>query len=701
MSERKEFRDLADPERAREVVDDLDLSGGTERVPLSDASGRVLAERVDATLDVPGFDRAAMDGYAVRARDTYGADATGPTLGETTDGDPVVLPVVGSVHAGEAPDVTVEPGEAVEISTGAVMPKGADAVVIVERTRAVGNGGDGGGGDGGGGDGGGGDGGGGDGDGGDGGGGDGDGGDGEGEGGANQRRVAVETAVTPGENVMLAGADVAAGERALGPGRHLTPREIGLLSALGVEEVPVRAAPTVAIVSTGDELVRPGEDLNSGAGQIYDVNTYTVASAVAEAGGEPEVYPHVGDDMAEMERVLTEAAEECDLVLTSGSTSASAVDVVYRVIEERGDLLLHGVAIKPGKPMLVGEIGSAAYVGLPGYPVSALTIFRTFVAPAIRDAAGLPEPRTASVEGRMALDERTEEGRRRLLAVGLVEEEDGPDGSDDATDQPPLVYPVDKGSGATTTLTEADGVVDVPADTNALTAGERVTVELFSPDVRPPTLLAVGEDDPALSALLDRLDRPRYLARGSRGGLRQLRDGVPDVAVVAGPLDEEVSVDGRPPVDIGGWTREWGLVVPAGNPQDVAGLADLVDRDLAFVNRGTDSGLRTSLSDALADLAENRGVDRRAVTDAIAGFDLNARAFESPARSVAAGDADAGLGLRATAAKLDLGFVPLGTQSVRVLANPDRIEKASVRELDALLDRYLDAFADLDGYALD
>jgi len=647
MSDRKEFRDLADPERAREVVASLDLSAGTERVQLESARGRVLAERVDATLDVPGFDRAAMDGYAVRAADTYRADSEPPTL-----------PVVGSVHAGEAPEVTLDDGEAAEISTGAVMPEGADAVVIVERTEEIAAD------------------------------------DGEEDTGAN-RRVRVETAVTPGGNVMLAGADIAAGERALGPGTELTPREIGLLSALGVDEVPVRAKPRVAIVSTGDELVRPGGDLNHRAGQIYDVNSYAVATAVEEAGGEPVVYPHVGDDMAAMEETLLEAAADCDLVLTSGSTSASAVDVVYRVIEERGDLLLHGVAIKPGKPMLVGRIGGesdagesggAAYVGLPGYPVSALTIFRTFVAPAIRSSVGLPEPRTATVDGEMVVTERTEEGRRRLLAVGLVEDGDGET----------LVYPVDKGSGATTTLTAADGVVDVPAETNALSAGQAVTVELFSPDVRAPTLLAVGEDDPALSRLLDRLDRPRHLARGSRGGLRALREGVPDVALVAGPFDAE-SEGVADAADLGGWSREWGLVVPGGNPDDVSGPADLVDRDLSFVNRGTESGLRTSFSNSLADLADERGVDRRTVTDAIAGFDLAARAFESPARSVAAGDADAGLGLRATAAKLGLGFVPVGTQSVRVLANAERTEKASVRELERVLDDATSVTAGLDG----
>jgi putative molybdopterin biosynthesis protein len=628
MSDRKEFRDLASPEAAREAIDSLDIGGGTGTVGLAEARGRVLAERVDASVDVPGFDRASMDGYAVRARDTFGA-------GER---DPAVLPVVGTVHAGEAPAVSVAAGEAIEISTGAVMPDGADAVVMVERTSER---------------------------------------DGDGErGGDGERSVAVETAVTPGENVMLAGADVAAGERAVGPGTRLTAREVGLLSALGVESVPVRARPRVAIVSTGDELVRPGEELDTDAGQIYDVNTYTTAAGVGAAGGEAVVYPHVDDEADAMAETLTEAAADCDLVVTSGSTSASAVDVVYRVVEERGELLLHGIAIKPGKPTIVGRIGDAAYVGLPGYPVSALTIFRTFVAPAIRAAAGLPEADSATVTGSMATRDRYEAGRRRLLPAGLVTDGDGET----------LVYPVDKGSGATTSLTEADGVVDVPADTSYLSAGETVTVELFSPDVRPPTLLGVGEDDPALSRLLDDLARPRYLARGSRPGLRWLRDGIADAAVVAGPVEDRPDA-----VELGGWEREWGLVVPAGNPADVAGLADLVDRELSFVNRTTDSGLRTTLGAAMADLADERGVDRHEVTDAVTGFDLDRRAFESPARMVAAGDADAGLGLRATAADLGLGFVPVGTETVRVLAAPDRTGKDGLSRLEARL-------ADFDGY---
>ena len=626
VSDRKQFRDLADPDAARDAIDSLNVTPAPETVPLAEARGRVLAERVDADLDVPGFDRASVDGYAVRGRDTFGAD----------EADPVELDLIGTVHAGSEPDVVVGTGEAAEISTGAVMPGGADAVVMVERTEELGGG-----------------------------------------------AVAARTAVAPGDNVMLAGTDIAAGARALGPGTRLTPREIGLLSALGVDAVPVRGRPTVGIVSTGDELVRPGGNLRSEAGQIYDVNSYTIATGVEEAGGDAKLYPHAGDDYDEMERLLVEAAAECDLVLSSGSTSASAVDVIYRVIEDRGELLLHGVAVKPGKPMLIGELGGGAYVGLPGYPVSALTIFRTFVAPAIREAAGIPEPETATVPGRMAVRERYGEGRLRLMPAGLVTDADGD----------MLVYPVDKGSGATTSLVDADGVVAVDPDTEYLDSGEPVEVQLFSPDVRPPTLLAVGEDDPALSRLLDRLASPRFLPLGSREGLRRLRGGVPDVAVVAGPTEREVEA-----VDLGGWTREWGLVVPDGNPADVSELADLVDRDLSLVNRNGDAGLRSSLDAALDDLAAERDVSRSGMTDAIRGYAVGTKGVESPARAVARGDADAGLGLRATAASLGLGFVPLGTERVRLRANPDRIEKPGVGELDAALDDLDSVLDGLTGY---
>ncbi|WP_227132979.1 molybdopterin biosynthesis protein [Halorubellus salinus] len=624
MSDHKEFRDLETPDVLRETLAGLDIEPGTETVALDDARGRVLAERVDAGIDVPGFDRAAMDGYAVRAADTFGASET----------DPVELEVVDSVHAGDRPAVALESGDAVEISTGAVVPSTADAVVMVEDTSDREP--------------------------------DADGDD------ARERVVDVRTAVAPGTHVMAAGADIAAGQRALGPGTLVTPREIGLLSALGVDAVPVHARPRVAVVSTGDELVPPGEDLDHGAGEIHDVNTHAIAAGVREAGGVPVVYEHVGDDESEMAATIERAASECDLVLTSGSTSASAMDVVYRVVEERGERLLHGVAVKPGKPTLVGTIDGTAYVGLPGYPVSALSIFRTFVAPRIRDAAARPPTRTATVDATMATRERSEEGRLRLIPVGLVEDGAG------AT----LAYPVDKGSGATTTLTAADGVVPVDPDTNYVDAGDPVTVELFSPSVRPPRVLVVGEDDPTLSRALDDVAAPRYLAAGTRSGRRSRRDGVADAAALAGPdADDALASDDV----LGTWERDWGLVVPAGNPDAVDGLAALVDADVSFANRDAESGLRARLDDALDALAADRDTTRDALADEISGYALATRGHQSPARRVADGVVDVGLGLRGTAAALDLDFVELGVDRVAVVAADDRRDKPGVRDLERAL----------------
>jgi len=629
MSEdRKQFRELVSPDKAHEAIASLDLMTETKQVQLDKAAGRVLAERVDAAVDVPGFDRASVDGYAVQAADTFRAEETSPTR----------LERIGTVHAGSRPDVELAAGQCVQVSTGAVVPPGANAVVMVEQTDR------------------------------------------------DAEDVLIRTALAPGDNIMFAGADIASGERALGPGTELTAREVGLLSALGVDSVPVRGTPVVGIVSTGDELVRPGEPLRSGKGQIYDVNSYAVAAGVEEAGGEPKLYDHVGDDYDAMESVLRKAATECDLVLSSGSTSASAMDVVYRVIEDSGRLLLHGVAIKPGKPMLVGELENSAYVGLPGYPVSALTIFRTFVAPAIREAAGLPKPRTTTVTGQMAVTERYAEGRTRLMPVGLVEDADGQ----------MLVYPVDKGSGATTSLVEADGIAKVPADRQLLEIDQAVTVELFSSDVQAPRIFGAGEDDPALSRLLDRVKRPRYLTVGSREGLRRLRNGIPDVAVTSAPGTPEFET-----VELGSWLREWGLIVPSATPHEVTALSDIIDEDLRFANRASGSGLRTTLSTALADLAEERGVDRHNLVEKIDGFDTGFRAHESPARRVQAGEADAGLGLQLTAESLEMAFVPCGTEHIRVLGNPNRTGKPGVQQLADILLNAGDIFDGLSGYQYD
>ncbi|MFP4188495.1 MAG: molybdopterin biosynthesis protein [Halobacteriales archaeon] len=485
---RKEFRELASVEKAARVADELTPERRVENVPLIEARGRVLAEDLDSPVDVPGFDRSLMDGYAVRAEDTYGADET----------DPATLTVVGSVSAGEPPEVAVGEGETAEIATGAPIPEGADAVVPVERTSRDGD------------------------------------------------RVEIRTALAPADSVMFAGSDIAAGEPALRAGTTLSHREIGLAAAVGAETVPVYAPPRVGIVSTGDELVRPGGTLAEG--QIHDVNTFSVAAAVEDAGGEAVVYDHVGDDYEAMVAVMREAAADCDLVLSSGSTSASDEDVVYRVVEEEGELLLHGVALKPGRPTVFGRVDGTGFVGLPGNPISALSVFRVFVADMVRDASGGDGGRR-TVQANVADEVRVEGGRTRLLPVGLIEDGDGA----------LLAYSVDKGSGATTSLTRADGVVRVEAARNYIDAGETVDVELFG-DASPPEVLGAGERDGFLDKVLRRIDEPRWLTAGSVDGARRLRDGVVDIAAVA--LTQErldpLGVDGM--VRVRGYDRRVGYL---------------------------------------------------------------------------------------------------------------------------------------------
>jgi len=614
---RREFRDLDPPTRAREALADLDLRAGSETVPLADATGRTLAERVDAPLDVPGFDRSAMDGYAVRAADTVGA----------SEGNPETLQVVGAVRAGSEPDASVGAGEVVQVATGAVLPTGADAVVPVERTVEDG------------------------------------------------RTIDVTTAVAPGDSVMPRGADVAAGDRTLGPGTTLGPRHLGLLAALGREEVVVRARPDVAVVSTGEELVQPGGCLDHEAGQIYDVNGHAIAAAVEGAGGRATHLAPSKDDEDVLRGTLSEAAANANLVLTSGSTSAGAADLLYRLVEEHGTVLVHGVAIKPGRPLLVGRVFGTPYVGLPGYPVSALSVFRTFVAPELRAASGQPEPATASVEATLATRVRYDGGRKRLLAVGLVADGDG--GT--------VAYAPRKGSGATTTLAETDGVVTMPAETSLLPAGETVTVERYD-ETPVPTLLGVGDPDPVVATVLDSVGTSRFLSMGAADATRWLEDDIPDVLVT--PTRELDNVPGEP---MARWERDWGLMVPADNPDGIESLGDLLDGAVRFANLADTLSLRRALDAHLAGGDDPTAID---------GYHRELPGLESAARAVAAGRADAGLGLQTTADRLGLDFVPAGTETIAVVANTARTDKPGVCGLaEQLTDRLPSLLDETPGYA--
>lgn len=600
---REQFHDLIDVEEARRRLAPLAPDVATENVPLAEAAGRVVAEPVEAGIDVPGFARAAMDGYAVRSRDVTGADEV----------DPVELPVVVDIQPGSVVDEALEPGQAAEISTGAVLPDGADAVVMVEHTDRDGD------------------------------------------------RVLVRRPVAAGDHVDPRGTDVGAGERVLGPGRILDARDVGTLAALGTAEVPVRKRPRVGLVSTGREVVPVDTELSPG--EIHDVNLHSLQAAVRQAGGEPVPLGRVADDVDAMAEMLDRALGAADLVVTSGSTSASQVDVLYRVVADRGEKLFHGVHVKPGKPTFAGVLDGTGVLGLPGYPVSALMTFHLFAVPLVRRGLGLPPTAPSDrVVAEVAYPVRTRGGRPRLLPVGLVGTPDGL-----------RTYPVDRGSGATTSLTDADGYAHVPGHTQRLDAGETVEVTLFSPKA-PADLLGMGEHCPGMHRVLDRVEgQVKWLRTGGAEGVRRAGRGVPDV----------VGTDVDPPdgYDVAAaWSRRLVLVGKASRLGDLDGLPT------AAWAPGT--GMRQLLAEALA------GED---VEPAWQGA---YRSHAGAARAVMDGTVEAAAVLAAAAEEVGLEGEPWRKDRYVVAVHPDRRGKPGVARLVEVLrdDMTREAVEDLVGY---
>ncbi len=398
----KEFREVVTiGEAEKRARSSFKVHLKQEPVPIEKALGRVLAVDVVAPLDVPPFDRASMDGYALKARDTYGA----------SEGEPRELLLKGSVAAGTISKLTITKGSCVAIATGAPMPKGADAVLMVEYAENT------------------------------------------------KGRVLAYRPVAAGENVMRAGADIRRDEKILEKGRLITPRDTGVLAALGITKIMVYARPRIAVISTGAEIAEPGALLKPG--MIYDVNSRTLADAVRENGGDAE-FLGIARNADEIANLIKKSGH--DLILTSGGTSVGEEDLTYRAVEKLGKLLVHGIAIKPGKPTMVGVVGEKLVIGLPGYPTSALMVFYLLVAPLLRKMAGLPPLKYATQKAELASRVYSAKGRLEYLPVQL---KDG------------VAHPIGKGSGAITTLAGASGFVEIPEKVEILEEGSEVEVLLF------------------------------------------------------------------------------------------------------------------------------------------------------------------------------------------------------------------------------
>jgi len=468
MANRKEFHELIPIGRAEALLRSI-IRSSTETVPLDLAYHSVLAEDVFAPIDVPSFDRADMDGYAVRAADTYRA----------REEEPVQLVIAGRIPAGAVPSLTISEGTAAEISTGAMLPAGADAVVMVEYTK-------------------------------------------EGE---SSSSVSVYRAVHVFENVMRAGADIRGGTRVLPKGTLLGSREAGVLAAIGVPPVRVRSL-RIGIISTGNELVPAGEKLEPG--QVYDVNAHTLSAAVRECGATPVAYGIVSDDEKKTVEVLEKAISECDLILTSGSTSAGSGDIMPRILEECGEVLAHGINIKPGKPMIIAKMEKPV-IGLPGFPTSALSMFYYLVAPRIRDVLGYVAGAAARPQQAVLGSMIQSAGRHQLLPVALVRG---------------MAYPVIKGSGAITALASADGFIEILPETEIMDAGDTVEVTLFG-DASAYDLVFAGAACDEVNRLMEMLPfRVRMIHTGVTAGIDALQNGIADIAGIPLSADELPDMDG-------------------------------------------------------------------------------------------------------------------------------------------------------------
>ena len=487
----KQFLEVvsADEARAR-FAQHLTLAPlAPERVSLTQALGRVLAHDVTAPIDVPPFDRSNVDGFAVRAADTSGASDTTPRR----------LRLNGEViTCGHAPALDVGPGTATTIATGGVIPRGADAVVMIEHTDLVESGGS----------------------------------DSMRPllplpGGALPTDLAIDVrrAVAPGQFISYAGSDIARGEVVLRRGARIGSREIGMLAACGIAAIDVVRKPKVAVLSTGDELVPPGEPLRPAA--VYDSNGAIIAAAVAEAGGEPIALGAFPDDEAALDAAVREALAACDMVLLSGGTSKGAGDLSHRVVSRLGapGILVHGVALKPGKPLCLAVAHGKPIAVLPGFPTSAIFTFHAFVAPVIRAHAGLPPEAARTLDAEVPVRIASELGRKEFVLVALVAGEHGP-----------VAFPTVKGSGAVTSFSQADGFLEIDALAPALDAGTIARVTLIGESAALPDLVIMGSHCVALDAVVGALAEQgltaRTIAVGSIGGVTAASRGECDLAPV-------------------------------------------------------------------------------------------------------------------------------------------------------------------------
>ncbi|MCL5408290.1 MAG: molybdopterin biosynthesis protein [Candidatus Thermoplasmatota archaeon] len=600
----KIFHILVSPDDARSVLaSQLRRVVHQESRDISEASGYISAEDIYSTEDVPPFDRSEVDGYAVDHGSLSGAEEDSPRE----------LEIVGEIEIGKKPEIEIKNGKTAYISTGSMVPRGADSIVMVEYTSKRGN------------------------------------------------RVRVFRSVSPGENIAHAGSDFFMSEPILRRGSLITPESVSLLASSGIDKILVYKKLRVGILSTGNELVNPGQHLK--VGEIFDSNSYYFKASLEETGfAACSLLGTLPDDETRMEKFIKSNIDRYEALVSSGSTSAGFHDLLYRIIEDLGGkMLFHGISVKPGKPTFAASFGKSVFLGMPGFPLSAGSVLKYIVIPSLRGAYNAnQEPKIL-----ISLPFRINSEKGKDLILPAIISRSG------------RAYPIFGESGSISRLSYADGFIAIDNTKNYYDRDDKVPFFPFNNKKRD--VLFIGSNDPLFERVLfDASNSPTVINAGSWGGVEAIKLGEADVTgvhLLKGKQYNTFLLQERGSdewVLVRGFSRTQGMISRDG----IKSFSQVVSKDMIFVNRNKGSGTRDLIESEI-----ERELGSRFAKEKIRGYFWEAKSHAAVAKAIHQGRGDVGVSIEFYATILDLKFHKIRDENYDLIMQKDFYSSSQGRKL--------------------